>query len=111
MIEESAHPPHYIKEWRQHRKLSLRKLAQRMEVSPGEELLSHASIQRIENGLQPYTQETLHAFAHAFNCEPWMLLEVNPLVDGEVVDLMSKLRKLQGDQREQAMKVLRALAG
>jgi transcriptional regulator with XRE-family HTH domain len=111
MIEEPAHPPHFIKEWRQHRKLSLRKLAQRMEVSPGEEMLSHASIQRIENGLQPYTQETLHAFAHALNCEPWMLLEVNPLVDGEVVDLMSKLRKLQGDQREQAMKVLRALAG
>lgn len=103
-------PPHYIKQWRSHRGYSLRELARRMEHEPGRELLSHASIGRIERGLQPYTQETLQAFAFALDAEPWELLHVNPLVDGEVVDLMRVLRLMDGDQRAQAMAVLKALS-
>lgn len=96
---------HYIKQWREFRGYSLRKLAARMEESPGEELLSFASIGRIENGKQPYTQQTLEALAFALDCKPYMLLTMNPLVDGEVIDIM---KLLEGDSGGKALNVLKA---
>ena len=100
---------HYIKEWIEHRGLSYRRLAQRMEREPGEELISFASVGRIANEKQPYTEETLEALAHALDAEPWQLINVNPLVEGDVIDLMGYYRSLTPDQKVQAMKVLRAL--
>lgn len=102
---------HYIKEWIEHRGLSYRRLAQRMEREPGEELISFASVGRIANEKQPYTEETLEALAHALDAEPWQLINVNPLVEGDVIDLMGYYRSLTPDQKAQAMKVLKALTG
>lgn len=73
-------PAHFIKEWRQYRGLSLRKLAQLMETEPGEETLSFVSINRIEQNKQPYSRDTLEAFARALECTPADLLGVNPLL-------------------------------
>lgn len=106
-----AKPPHYIKEWIDHRGLSYRRLAQRMESEPGEELISFASVGRIANGKQPYSEETLYALAQALDAEPWQLLNVNPLVEGDVIDLMAYYRSLTPDQKAQAIKVLKALTG
>lgn len=102
---------HYIKEWIEHRGLSYRRLAQRMEREPGEELISFASVGRIANEKQPYTEETLEALAQALDAEPWQLINVNPLVEGDVIDLMGYYRSLTPDQKAQAMKVLKALTG
>jgi len=97
---------HYIREWRLHRKLSLRKLADRMEVEPGVPLTSHANIDRIEKGVQPYTQEILEAIAVALDVTVLDLLSVNPAKNGEIVDL---LNALSPENKEAAMKMLKSL--
>lgn len=107
MSTRRAHP-HFIQKWRKHRKLSLRRLAERMEKSPGEPLISHAQISRIENGENQYTEETLWALAEALDCDVSDLIGVDPTKDGEIVDLM---RHLPMEKREDAIAILRALAG
>lgn len=61
----------FIKEWRNHRGLSQEQLADRLETSV-------ASISRIENGTQPYTQDVLEALADALMTDPASLLMRNP---------------------------------
>lgn len=83
---------HYLRQWRKHRGLSLRKLAARMEREPGIELTSHANIQRIELFEQPYTQEILEAAASALNCSVADLLTVDPKKDAQVIDMVRLLK-------------------
>jgi transcriptional regulator with XRE-family HTH domain len=100
----------YIKEWREKRGLSLRRLAERLEETPGGDLLlSHASIGRIEKGQQPYSQPILEALATALGVPAWMLLEVNPDRDGDVIDITLRLNKAPPELREQAISVINAL--
>jgi transcriptional regulator with XRE-family HTH domain len=98
----------YIREWREYRGLSLRRLADRLELNGPEETISHASIGRIENGLQPYSQPILEAIAAALNVSVTDLLGVDPTKEGEVVDLM---RMINDKNRAQAIRVLKALTG
>lgn len=102
---------HYLREWRTYRsRMSLAKLAQRMEREPGEELLSSVSLGRIERGEQPLTLEVLHAAAHALDCDPIDILTVNPLKEGTVIDLLRVLRQLPPDKIETATRLLRAIS-
>jgi transcriptional regulator with XRE-family HTH domain len=98
---------HFIKEWRIYRKLSLRKLADRLEREPGIPLMTFANLGRIENGQQPYTEEVLEALAGALACSVSDLISVNPQKDGEIVDL---LRLIPDRNRDQAIRILQALA-
>jgi transcriptional regulator with XRE-family HTH domain len=61
----------YFRQWRLHRGLSQEQLADRLDTSV-------ASISRIENGSQPYTQDVLEALAEALNTDPASLLMRNP---------------------------------
>lgn len=61
----------FFKEWRAHRGLSQEQLADRLDTSV-------ASISRIENGTQPYTQDVLEALAEALMTDPASLLMRNP---------------------------------
>lgn len=97
----------FIREWREHRGLSLRRLADRIEMPDGE-TLSHASIGRIENGQQPYSQPILEALAHALDVEVTDLISVDPTKEGEVVDLV---RLINDKNRDQAIRILRAITG
>jgi transcriptional regulator with XRE-family HTH domain len=99
---------HFLRQWREYRGLSLRKLADRMEIEPGVQLMSHANIGRVETFQQPYTQELLEAAAVALECSVIDLLTVDPTKDGEVVDLM---RLINDKNRDQAIRVLKALTG
>lgn len=83
---------HFLKQWREYRGLSLRKLADRMEIEPGVPVTSHANIGRIEKFQQPYSQDILEAAAVALGCSVTDILNVDPTKDGEVVDLMRLLR-------------------
>lgn len=99
----------YIKEWRERKGLSLRRLAERLESSPGGDLLiSHTSIGRIEKGKQPYSQPILEAIADALGVSAWMLLEVNPEKDGDVIDVTLRLGKAPPQVRQQAISILEA---
>jgi transcriptional regulator with XRE-family HTH domain len=63
--------PTFIAQWREHRGLTQEQLADRLETSK-------ASISRIENSEQPYTQDFLEACAEALNTDPASLLMRDP---------------------------------
>lgn len=102
-------PKHYIKQWRDKSGLSLARLAARMESAPGEEMISAMSLSRIERGLQPYSEPILAALALALDVPEWALISVNPEKDGEVVDLMKLIRQKSPAERQQAIRLLKAV--
>lgn len=97
----------YLLQWRKKKGLSLRQLALRMEEEPGVPLISHAQLQRIETGEQPWSQPILEAAAEAMGITVSMILDVNPDKEGDVIDL---LKHLKGQKRTQALEYLRFLA-
>jgi transcriptional regulator with XRE-family HTH domain len=100
---------HFIREWREHRGLSLRRLCARMELSPGgDEVLSYASLSRIEQYKQPYSEPILNALADALDVEPWMLLKIDPRKDGQIIDLMVKLTPKQQEQAIKLLEIIKA---
>ena len=110
LMAEQHYRKTYIKEWREKRGLSLRRLADRLENTPGGDLLiSHSSIGRIEKGQQPYSQPILEAIATALGVPASMLLEVNPEMDGDVIDITLRLKKAPPEVRRQAIDILEAL--
>lgn len=66
----------FIREWREFRGLTLERLADRVGEKIGG--FTHASLSRIERGLQPYSQPVLEAIAEALQTEPASLLMRNP---------------------------------
>lgn len=93
---------HYVREWRKYRGLTQERLAERTPFT-------HGAISQLETGRTSYTQEMLEALAVALDCSPGDLLNVNPLKEGEVVDLMRLLNK--AENREMAIRVLKSMAG
>jgi transcriptional regulator with XRE-family HTH domain len=63
--------PTYIRQWREYRGLTLEQLASRLGTT-------HASLSRVERGLQPYNQPLLEALANALQTEVASLLMRNP---------------------------------
>lgn len=91
----------YIREWRKHRHLTLEQLANRVGMTP-------SGLSLLERGQSGYTQGILEALAEALATTPSALLDVHPEKEGQVVDL---LRLIDDKNREQALRVLRALTG
>jgi transcriptional regulator with XRE-family HTH domain len=103
---------HYIRQWREHRGLSLKRTVQRMEYEPGgDPIISDMSLSRIERGTQPYSEEVLNALSHALDAEVWELLTVNPTMDGKVIDLLRFIHSLPVDQGERALTLLKTAFG
>ena len=105
-MSERKYGKTYIREWRERRGLSLRRLADRIEMDGPEDTLSHASIGRIENGLQPYSQPIMEALAHALDVSVVDLIGTDPTKEGEVVDLM---RLIDDKNRDLAIRLLRSI--
>lgn len=78
-----------------------------MEAAPGEELISHVSLGRIETGKQPYSQPILEAAAKALGVSVAMLLEGDPEKDGEIIELV---HRLSPEKRRQAKAILEAFS-
>ena len=98
MAERRKYNKTYIREWREHRGLSLRRLADRIELSDEDgDALSYVSLNRIELGKQPYSQPILEALAHALDVTVVDLLSVDPTKEGQVVDLMALLKDRDPD--------------
>lgn len=63
--------PIFLREWREHRGLTLKQLGEAIGKS-------HASLSRIETGEQPYSQGILEAAAERLNTDVASLLMRNP---------------------------------
>lgn len=68
--------PHFVREWRKHRKMTQEHLAELVGVST-------ASISQLETGKQGFTDTTLYALATALGAEPGDLLSYPPAFDDD----------------------------
>jgi len=67
----------FLRQWREHRHLTLEKAASRIgEITA--ESLSYSQLSRIERGEQPYSQAILEAAADAYGTDPASILMRNP---------------------------------
>ena len=90
---------HFIKEWRQFRKLTQEQLAERTGMSAN-------NVSQLENYRQGYSAEGLAAIAEALNCEPGHLLMVDPTKDGAIWSLWEKAKP---GERSQIIAVAEAI--
>tara|TARA_Y100000310_G_scaffold182419_1_gene182519 strand:+ start:1327 stop:1755 length:429 start_codon:yes stop_codon:yes gene_type:complete len=94
--------PTLIRLWRKHRNLTQERLAERVT-------LSVASISRLENGKQPYTQPVLEELANALDCEAPDLIARKP---GEPNDEVQRLlERMDSVQKKQAVQILQTFTG
>lgn len=82
----------FLKEWRAYRRLTQEQAAERFNMD-------RSNLSRVERGEIPYSQGLLEAAAEAYDCEPWDILNVNPLKEGEVVDLSAILKLASPEDR------------
>jgi transcriptional regulator with XRE-family HTH domain len=94
----------FLKEWREHRHLTQEQAAERLDMD-------RSNLSRVERGEIPYSQALLEAAAVAYDCEPWDLLNVNPLKEGEVVDLTRLMKQATPEQRAEIIGYARGRIG
>jgi transcriptional regulator with XRE-family HTH domain len=99
--------PTHIREWRKHRGLTLRDLADRINAGREAPLISYASLGRIENGQQPYSQDILEAVATALQVdEPALMLCSQPR---ETEQLLNVWPQLNTKERRMAIGIMQAI--
>ena len=94
--------PNSIRAWREHRGLTLERLAARIDSTP-------ATISRIERGVRPYSQPLLEALAEALACEPADLIMRKPRSKDDI-EIWSVLEELRPADRKKALQMLKVLA-
>jgi transcriptional regulator with XRE-family HTH domain len=68
----------FIRQWRKHRGITLEQLSERLEAINPALGSTHASLSRIENGKQPYSQGLLEAIAEALATDVASLIMRDP---------------------------------
>lgn len=91
------HSKLYLHEWLKKRNLTAEGLAEQLDTSK-------SVVSKLANGRQQYTQEWLERIAFALNCDPIALLR-----DPSHESADDFLAGLTPDERERALKVLKAL--
>lgn len=90
----------YIRQWRKFRKLTLERLAERLEVTAG-------ALSQLERGDTGYTQPMLEALASELQCEPADLITRDPAHEASIMLIWSQIPEMD---RARALDVLKALA-
>lgn len=82
----------YLAEWRKFRHLTQAQVIGRLELLEDPLLpQTAASLSRLENNKQPYSQRILEALADIYDTDPGALLNHNPFKEGKVLDLLARL--------------------
>ncbi len=78
---------HFLREWRVYRfpTKTIEDVAELLDID-------RTTLGRIENRRTPYSQGLLEEAAKLYRCEPWDLLNVDPLKEGTVIDITDALR-------------------
>lgn len=90
----------FIRQWRQHRGLTIEQLAERVGVT-------HGAISQLERGLVNYTQPMLEAIADALMCEPADLLMRDPTREDAIWSIYDQLEPAQRNEAVDFMRYLR----
>jgi len=83
--------PNFIRQWREHRQLTLDQLAERVPMDKG-------NLSKVERSLAPYTQPMLERLAEALQTEPASLLMRNPVDPAGIWSIWDQA--LPGEQRQ-----------
>lgn len=92
----------YFREWRAHRGKTQAQVVGALELMGGDLPVTGASLSRLENGRQPYSQAILEALAEIYDAHPADLIAVNPLKERDVIDFM---RHLPEDKKRQMLAI------
>lgn len=102
----------YLKEWRLHSGKTQAQVTDMLASHDDEQLpKTTASLSRLENGKQPYSERVLLALADIYGCEPWELIGRNPSKEGELVDLVRILDDRERERVKAYIEGLRAGEG
>lgn len=98
---------HFIREWRNDRKLTQEKLAEKIGSTSG-------AISQLENGIINYTQPTLEAIAKALGCQPGDLLNRRPEQGSDTPEARLRSAMLafgvDASQLDRAVRIVRTFA-
>ena len=120
-FDSESQPRHFLREWRKSRGYSLETVAERVELLGGEprfrladaaskpRTMTHASLSRIERGLQPYNQVLLEILSEIYGTTPASLLMRDPMRDDAPWSLADQVRQLQPTQRAQVAAFIEAI--
>ena len=89
----------FLKQWREYRNITQDQLAERLETSK-------ASISRIENGEQAYTQDFLEACAEALMTDPASLLMRDPTDDEAVWSIWERAKSGERQMIEEIVRTV-----
>lgn len=99
---------HYLREWRRKRGYTQEQVISRLIALDDPQLpTTAASLSRLENGKQPYSERILEALAEIYDTEPGYLISRNPLKEGEVAFMFDQLN---AQQKAQALAIIEALS-
>jgi len=95
-----------MREWREHRQLTLDQVVSRLEVLAENLQITKASLSRIERGLQAYRQPLLEALAEIYQCEPADMLMRDPSQDQMIWSLWERLGE---SEKRQTLRFIQAI--
>jgi len=96
-----AKKPHFIREWRKHRHLTLEQLGERIGMT-------HQNLGKIERFVVPYNQGLLERLAEALGTEPASLIMRNPTDKAASWTLLESLSPVQRRQTFTFMEAIKA---
>lgn len=92
----------FFRQWREHLDLTQDRALERLEG------WSQSKLSRIESGATVWNAIDLADLEQAYGISEYLLLNVDPTKEGEVVDILGLIND---KNREQAIRILRALNG
>lgn len=107
IISGMAQRPTYLRQWRKHLHLTQAQVTDRLGHLDDPLLpTTAASLSRIENGRQPYSQRILEALADLYGITPGDLLGRDPAKEGRIYDLVARMNAQQLVQAEAVLEAL-----
>lgn len=99
-IQKRLLPKQFFRQWRDQLGLTQERALERLET------WSQSKLSRIESGATIWNAHDLAELESAYGISAYLLLNVDPTKEGEVIDLVALLNQ---KDRDQVIRVLRAL--
>jgi transcriptional regulator with XRE-family HTH domain len=117
MTTRQAGPGHFLREWRERKGLTLEQVVEKIELfgaeraTPDDPLstpikMTHASLSRIERGLQPYNQRLLELLSEIYDAPEGVLINVRPGPQDVMWSIWEKLPPVERTRLIEIAKVM-----
>lgn len=100
---------HFVREWREHRGLTLVQLADRVAVAMDADGFDHSQLSKIERHVTTLNERRLYAIAESLNVEPGLLF-VHPSVAMRRQKLAAIADNKSDEQVERIVEAIQALS-